>query len=184
MFQKIESKLPTRLEIFPVYSVILFVTFTWTLYVIFWTLPSWMGDMNLWRILDLAAYILSFALIESVFIMLGILLLAFLLPARLFRDHFIPQGSVLAVMLGVGSYFVQPHLGNLRMVRNLYLAVIPFIFLGGVVLLLTLFSLVFERAQNVTNIITTFAERMTVFSYFYLPLGMISVVISVFKIIL
>jgi len=183
MIQQLISKLPTRLEIVPVYSIILFITFTWTLYVMFWTLPSWMGDMNLWRILDLAAYILSFTLFESVFILLGMLLLALILPARFFRDQFVAQGSVLALFLGLGAYLAQPHLGDLRLVRNLHLAVIPLMFLGGMILFLSLLSFVFKRAEKMDNIITTFAERMTVFSYIYLPLGMISLVISILKLI-
>ncbi len=149
----------------------------------FWTLPSWLGDMNIWRMLDLAAYILSFTLIESIFFMIGMLLLVLILPAKFFRERFVAQGSVLIVLLGVGAYFTQPQLGDLRTLRNLYLAAIPLLFLAGLLVFIILLSFVFERFEKLADILTTFAERMTVFSYIYLPLGILSLVISIVKII-
>jgi len=183
MFRRIKSKLPTGPEIFPVYSVILFMTFTWTLYVMFWTLPSWLGDMNIWGMLDLAAYILSFTFIESILLLLGMLLLVLILPARFFGERFVAQGSLLVVLLGFGAYFAQPQLADLRALRNLYLVAIPLIFLCGLILLTILLSFVFERFEKISKILTTFAERMTIFSYIYLPLGILSLVISVLKIV-
>ena len=147
----------------------------------FWTLPSWLGDMNVWRMLDLAAYILSFTFMESIFLLLGMLLLVFLLPARFFRERFVAQGSVLIVLLGVGAYFAQPQLGDLRTLRNLYLAAIPLLFLAGLIMLIILLSFVFARFEKLANILTTFAERMTIFSYIYLPLGILSLLFTIVK---
>ena len=179
-----KSRSPSRQEIFPVFSIILFITFTWSLYVMFWTLPSWLGDMNIWRILELSAYILSFTLIESLILLFGMLLLTLLLPSGLFKNWFVPTGSVLVIVFGIGAYLAQPHLGELRAVRNLYLLGMPLLFIVTVLLLVSLLSKLFEHFQKAAGLVSAFADRMTVFSYLYLPLGLLSLVITVLNLIL
>lgn len=181
--QLIKARLPTSDQALPVLSVILFFSFTWTLYVMFWTIPSWLGDMPVSQMLVLAAYVLSFALLESVLIMAGLLLLAFVLPARFFKDKFTSVGSILVLLLGLGAYYAQPRLDELRAVRNLFLFEIPILFLVIILALVVVLSLVLGRLSKMEKLVTAFAEKMTVFSYIYLPLGLLSFLFTLSKII-
>ena len=86
--QFIKLKLPTRQEVLPVFSVIIFFVFTWTLYTMFYYLPSWLGDMYTRDILILSTYSFAFALLESLIVLGVMVVLALLLPARFFKDKF------------------------------------------------------------------------------------------------
>jgi len=110
----IKEKLPGRQEITPVYSIILFITFTSMLFLVFWVLPSWLGDTDLMRILTMTAYVLFYALLESAVVLFGIILLAILLPDRYFKDNFVAQGSGLVVLISIGAYFLQKNISRVH----------------------------------------------------------------------
>ena len=182
--RSIKEKLPTRQEITPVYSIILFITFTSMLFLVFWVLPSWLGDTDFMRILTMTAYVLFYALLESAVVLFGIILLAILLPARYFKDNFVAQGSALVVLISIGAYFLQKNISFIYTMRFSFVFLIPFALLAIVLLLVFILLYTFNSSEWLKALVESFAERMTVFSYIYLPLGLLCTVIVIFKIFL
>ena len=181
--QFIKSKLPTRQEILPVFSVIIFFVFTWTLYVMFYYLPSWLGDMYTRDILILSTYVFAFALFESLIVLGGTVLLALLLPARFFKDKFVAQGCFLVILVSLAAYLIHPKLVDALPLRLLHLVQIPIIALAGTIILMVLLSFLFDRLPGLTRIVNTFTEGMTIFAYIYLPLGLLSLFVVLLRII-
>jgi len=173
----LKSKLPASEEILPVFSVILFLVFSWTLYRVFYVLPAWLMEMTAVEILAVCAYVFSFALLESLFVLGGMALLSLVLPARFFKQKFVPLGSLLTIFLGAAAYLIHPRTAELIPFRLLYLALIPVIVLVGIIVLIFLLALLFERLPAVRRAVTALAERMTIFVYIYLPLGVLSLVV-------
>jgi hypothetical protein len=62
------NRLPDRGQLLPVFSTVVFIVFTWTIYHALYQVPSWLFYMTLPAILPLLAYILGFALLESLFV--------------------------------------------------------------------------------------------------------------------
>jgi len=183
LIQSLKSKLPTRQEVLLVFSIIIFFVFTWTLYRMIYYLPSWLGDMYTRDILILSAYVFAFALLESLIVLGGMVVLALLLPARYFKDKFVTQGGILAVLASLAAYFIHPKLGDAIPLRLLYLAQIPIIALVGTIILIFLLSFLFDRLPGLTRVVNAFAEVMTIFTYFYLPLGLLSLFVVILRII-
>ncbi len=184
MLQKfLKSKLPTRHEVIPVFSIIIFFVFTWTLYTMFYYLPSWLGDMYTRDILILSTYVFAFALFESLIFLGGMVVLAFLLPPRFFKDNFVAQGGFLAALVSLAAYLIHPKLGDAIPLRLLHLVQISIITLVGTVILIVLLSFLFDRLPRLTRMVNAFAEGMTIFAYIYLPLGLISLFVVLLRII-
>ncbi len=183
LFQFLKSKLPTRQEVLPVFSIIIFFVFTWTLYTMFYYLPSWLGDMYTRDILILSTYVFAFALLESLIVLGGMVVLALLLPARFFKDKFVAQGGFLAVLASLVAYLIHPKLGDAIPLRLLYLVQISIITLIGTVILIVLLSFLLDRLPGLTRIVNTIAEGMTIFAYIYMPLGLLSLFVVLFRIV-
>jgi len=183
LIQLIKSKLPTRQEVLPVFSIIIFFVFTWTLYMMYWNLPSWLRDMYIRDILILSTYVFAFALLESLIVLGGMVLLALLLPARFFKDKFVAQGGFLAVLVSLAAYLIHPKLVDALPLRLLYLVQIPIIALAGTIILIVLLSFLFDRLPGLTRVVNAFTEGMTIFAYIYLPLGLLSLFVVLLRII-
>ena len=183
LLKSLKSKLPTGQEVLPVFSVIIFFVFTWTLYTMLYYLPSWLGDMYTRDILILSTYAFAFALLESLIVLGVMVALALLLPARFFKDKFVAQGGFLAVLVSLAAYLIHPKLVDALPLRLLYLVQIPIIALAGTVILMVLLSLIFDRLPGLTQVVNAFAERMTIFAYIYLPLGLLSLFVVLLRII-
>ena len=181
--EKLKSKIPSWSELLPVFSILIFLVFTWTLYRMFWYLPSWLGDLPVWDVLIMAAYVLSFALFESL-VMLGLMvLIALILPSRIFRQDFVAQASALALLLGAGAYLLQRKMGILYELSLRQLAFYPLVVLAAILVFILVFSYLFKRFEGLRRLVHKFAEWMTVFAYIYVPLGLLGLVVVILRLI-
>ena len=178
-----QKKLPTLNEIIPVYSVILFIVFTWTLIIMFYFLPSWLVDIPIKEIIDLITYPFSFALLESLLLIFAIYLMGLILPGRFFNDQFTAQGTVTVMFVSIAAITFHPHLSELSLIRLRYLVIIPFIFLLILFGVAVLFSFIFERYKVIPQLITKFSERMVIFLAIYLPIGFLSILLVLIRIV-
>ena len=115
MRSRLRARLPSQNQVFLVFSVIVFVVFSWTLIREFFQVPSWMKYMNLGDILVITAYILAFALFESLLVLGFLLMLSVVFPVKIFRDYFIAQGCTLVSVAGLGAVMLQE---NIRLVYH------------------------------------------------------------------
>lgn len=175
------ARLPTRRELLPVFSVLVFLVYSWALYRFSWYLPSWIEYLSIGSILIIAAYTVGFALVESTLV-LGLFVLACaVLPPRVFRDQFAAQGSLLALASGAGAVLVQ------RQVSMIYRWEVWQVFAYSAAALLGCLALVlfsawaFKRYQRLLNLANTLAERMTIFAYLYVPLGLLGLFVVILR---
>lgn len=179
--EKIKSKLPTRGELLPVFSIILFAVFTWSLYRMFYQVPSWLFYLSVWDVLMITAYVLGYALFESAVILGFIMLVSLILPTRIFKNKFIAQGGALSFTLALGAYLVQRKIGLLQKLGTEALLLYPVVALFLMVVFIFAASFVFERLNILNRFMQAFAERMTIFAYIYIPLGLIGLSIVVLR---
>lgn len=173
----IQAKLPSQQEALAVFSVILFVVFSWTLYRTFWWVPSWLEYLSIWGVLTIIAYALAFALFESLVVMGVMCLLSLVLPRRTFKDLFVVQGSTLALILGVGAFLVQRNVSVIYQLELEQTLLVPALILAGIVLLVLILAVVFQNIQVLSRLVLMMADRMTIFAYLYVPLGLVGLVV-------
>ncbi|MBN1149091.1 MAG: hypothetical protein JXA78_17665 [Anaerolineales bacterium] len=177
----IRSKLPTRQEILPVFSSLAFIFFSWTLYRMFYQAPSWLYYLGAWDVLILAAYVLAFALFESLAALGFITLLCVLLPARRLKDQFAIQGSTAALLIGVGAVALQRKIGLIYKLELWQMLIYPLLALALLVILVLAASYAYERFRPLARLASALAERMTVFAYLYTPLGLLALVVVLLR---
>jgi hypothetical protein len=175
----LSARLPSRQETLAVFSVVVFIVFSWTLYRAFWWLPSWLEYLNIWSVLILLAYILAFALFESLAVMGLLLLLCWMIPGRYFKDQFVAQGSALAVVLGIGGYLIQRDVSRIYKLELWQTLAYPLLTLIGIIAFVFVTSFVFKRIGLLTRLALAVAERMTIFAYLYVPLGLIGALVVI-----
>ncbi len=155
-----------------------------TLPVFFWVtlsfldgLPAMLLRHSLWDIAGVASYVFAFALLESLVFMLPFLLMAFVLPVKFSRAHFVALGSLIALITGIWGMYVNK--------RGFYYgAVTGDMFLTGLVLYLisiVIPSLLVLRYPRFEQGVKSFVERFSVLAYIYLPLACIGVVIVLIR---
>jgi hypothetical protein len=179
--EKIQAKLPSRPELWPVFSILLFMVCGWGLYRAFWYVPSWLEYLSIWSILIIFTYVLAFGLFESLVLLVLPLLFSLILPKRFFRDQFVIQGSALALALCFGAYLVQRQVGVLYKLENWQLSLYPLLALLGLLALSLILAVVFERVKFLARLMRIFADRMTIFGYLFTTLGLVGLAIVVLR---
>ena len=178
---KLTTKLPSRNDALTVLSVILFIVFSWALYRTFWWVPSWLEYLSVWSILIIFAYVMAFALFESLVILAMLILLCLLLPRKIFKDQFILQGSTLSLLLGVGAFLIQRNVNVIYRLKLEQTLLYPLLILVAVILLMFITSFLFKRIQPLARLTQATAERMTIFAYIYVPMGLIGLLVVIFR---
>jgi hypothetical protein len=172
LIRNVFKRNPPREEIFPVYGTITFLVFSWTVFHIFWKLPSWLNILTLGEIGVVVSYSLANALIESLVVLVCVLALSVILPGSLLSDKFILRGNVLVFLTTfwvawfdiIFTWFVPSF-------RDVLSFILTSVLVSGLLLFLL------RRASFMGRFITSLSDRLTVFLYIWLPLGIIGILV-------
>jgi len=176
-------RLPSRQDILPVFAVFLFFGFSWALYRMFWYVPSWLKYLSIWKVLAIGAYVMAFGLVESLFMTCGLALFSLFFPSRIFRDKYALLGSSLAGIIGVLAVLLQRKIG---LVYRLELwQVIGYFgaFLAGLIIAVLTLSWIYRRIPLLGRFVQDIADRMVIFVYFYAPLGLLGLIVVLFRVV-
>jgi hypothetical protein len=171
--EKLSEKIPSRQEATPVFAVIVFVVFSWTLYRIFWYIPSWLEYLNIWSVVITAAYALSFALLESCVIFALLCFFSLVFPRKTLKSQFVVQASSIVAILTVGAFLLQRKIKLIYRLTYLELLVYPVLILIAILIPIFFLSCIFQRFEFLSRFVRAIAERMTIFLYVYVPLGLL-----------
>jgi hypothetical protein len=153
-------------QIGPVYAVIVAMIYPWSLLRFFWRVPSWLYFSSLNEMAVIYAYTAVVNLVESLFVLLGILALSLVLPKRWFRERFVSKGGMLASLgLGYLMYFNKQLDPELPFPYDLAVWT-PATLLGILVLVFLL-----DRVTVLARLVEGLADRLVVFLYISLPVS-------------
>jgi len=172
-----KRRLPARNETLLVLSLAAFLIFSWSLRTLFYQVPAFILSYNLWEILSIAAYMLAFALLETLLATLFTVILAVILPAVLFRDGFAYKASFALLAAAAISIHLQFVMTNQPKINFLLLELGRGFALWLVPVLLT------RYVGFLRKIVLDVLDRLTIFSYLYLPLGIISLLVVIVRLL-
>lgn len=155
-------------------GVVAFPVYTWGIMGYLWRVPSLLLNLRPGEMLVVAAYLLSFALLETTGITLILLILSFLLPANWLRDQFIPMGTTIALMLTIWAVTMQWSMKNRAWTPSLLILW----HLAFGLLCFMVYRLILRRPKWKAHL-TRLADRLLVLLLLYLPLSLISLVVVV-----
>lgn len=163
-------------DIVLVFAACVFPIYGWSILWFFERLRGWLFFLSFWGVISIFAYTQVFALLESAVVLLVLVLLGAILPARLFRDKFAAQGSI-AVLLTVGGGIL------IQTTKLIPLWPSKRLFLGAVVYLTSIGMsyVLIHRYKRLEEAIYSFIERLTVLLYVYIPITFLSVIIVILR---
>lgn len=138
--------------------------------------PSRVMYYGLWEVFSIFMYMMAFALVESLLVVSGLALLGAILPAPWLRQGFSSKGLLVILVGTAAAIWYQARLGN-DLPPKETLA----IWAGGVIAILAGLIILSNVFPRLGRFLTAFAERFTVFSYLYLPLGLLGALVVLFR---
>jgi len=137
--------------------------------------------LNIGELIGTSAYVLAFALFESLVFFLALFivmfLLALILPRKLWGDHFTAIGSMLAILISAVAMYVQ-----LNYDQVIKLSVKRTLFdLGLVGLFFVIYYILILSFPRFESAIRSVVRAISVLSVVYAFMGCLSILIIIFR---
>lgn len=158
-----------------VFAAIIFIVHVWSIYNLLREIPAWILRLSSWDLAGVISYTLMFALVESIIVLVFLLVLAALLPGKIFRDKFVSISTVfifLAAVWVVSFRYLEDRIrswGMTGMLLLLALALATFVIAYLVVL----------KSEKADHMLNSLMQRVTLLSYLYLFIDITALVIVV-----
>lgn len=171
-------RLPHFSAIVPVYALVAFPIFSWTTVSWFWKLPYWFNFLTAGEIAAIFSYAMATAFLESLFVIAFLLLIALILPARMFRDLFVIRGSWLALGLSVAVLGHGLWRGSLGY-SYIETSMLPWTLIS--LLIIFIITFVSTRVRFMIGIAEWLSDRLTVFLYLIVPVALLSMIVVLLR---
>lgn len=173
------NKWSTKSEYFRLFLVCAFPVHFWAYINLLNDMPSMVLEMGVWRIMGVAAYVLVFALLESIFVFGLLLLISFVLPERLFGVKFVHVGTIFILTSSFCFLFI--HLYSQWEIKSLsfeyWLAL--WVLIGLSVFLIAVYWLTVN--QRVQKLFQSGIESLAVLSLAYISLDMVGLLVIIIR---
>ncbi len=178
---QLAARMPDRGAVLSVYSVLVCLLYSWTLFTSFFALPSWIYFLDLFDLVALYAYSFVFDFIDTIFALIIVLTFEFvwMLIPGMRREDFRPRTVMYTLVLLTSSAI---RLYNLRGYEGItkFLEGEGVWWIGAFVLAILL-AVIAPRIAWVRALLEGFADRAVVFLYIYLPLSLMSLIIVIIR---
>lgn len=170
-------RLPESQSIVQVYAVIAVMFTGWTITAFLWKLSAWLLLLNLGELIALFSYAMAANFLESVVILLMLLGLCALLPARFLRDDFIVRGTILAIGLLVALMTFVSSLMRFGIESGLLLLIAPL----AVLLLMSFFLQRSSKYHRLRSSAMWVSDHVVVFLFILIPLFAVASVYVIYR---
>lgn len=175
-FSSFKRRLLSRTEIVATLGVVVFFVYTWSMRGFLYKFPSLMLYLSAGEILAIFFYMMAFALLESLFVTAGLVVLGFLLPENFLRQDFSRKSFIVVFVGAAMMIFFQATMRNET-------TGFPLLFKGIGMFLVALMLLIplIHRLASFQRVVDYIVDGLGVFVFFYVPLGIVSMLIVVIR---
>lgn len=173
------NRIPLWQETMYVFGGVVFIVYSWAIQGFLYQLSSLILYHQILDIISVLFYLMAFALLESLLVMGGLVLIGFILPRKWFSEGFAYKGFLTTLVAGIAMIELQSYLYSL----NYYMPPMNVIYLGLGIALLTLIALIllFQKVPRLRKILLALEERLQIFIYLYVPLGIAGLLVVLFR---
>jgi hypothetical protein len=132
---------------------------------------------TIWEVIGIISYPLAFALLESVLFLLGLVILAVILPGKFLRERFVAQGSLASLIATLGMIVVHFYGNDLGIWSARDFGKYLLLILGIILLSWAMTYYI----KNLNEIIDSIARRLTPLSTVYLALNVMAIIVIVIR---
>ena len=174
----LRNKIPPLHEILALYATIVFLIYGWAAITFFWKVPSWLYFLSLGEIAAILSYTFASSLLECTLLLCIFLFASLVLPSNWLFHKFAVRGSLIVYALTFWVIlFTLNSLIQLPTTSDIITFAIGVLVTSAVVILLA------ERISFVPRLVATVGNRLTIFLYLWLPLGLIGILVIIFRIL-
>ena len=152
------------------FAAIALPVFAWSILNVLREMPSWVLRLNTWDLVGVIAYTQAFALIETLAVLVTVILIAAVLPAKLFRDHFVAVGSSLVFVAAVWA--IAYHLSPVD-VTDMARQQLLLVGLASATSITLVYGVV-THSSRIETLVQSATERVSVLSFIYAGIGALS----------
>lgn len=172
-------RLAARRDYFQLFLVTLFPIHVWSIVIFFKRMPELTLRMTLPDIMGVAAYVQTFALLESLLAFAVLFVISLLLPARFVSGRLVPMGTVLILLTTIAAVLV--HLYGVLKIDGIEFGPWVASWSMGAVVLSGWSARWIDRNETVCRTVTSVAERLAVLSMLYLVVDVCGAFLIVFR---
>jgi hypothetical protein len=166
------KRFPSRSDMIAVLAVAVFMCFSWTLIGFFNKLSSFILYFTPGEIANIFAFMMAFALLESLFAAGLLILLSAILPLNWLKDGFAFKGFVILLVATITAILFQKALRDYFPSLQMLLtySILP-------LLLIALLLWFVHSRPKIQNILLGVQDRILIMLFIYLPIGVIGLVV-------
>lgn len=166
----LRKRIPTRAEIQLIFSLVVFIVFGWAIWIFLYELPAYLVSSHWGGIISQLLVRMASALFESLLITSLLVLLSFVLPSKWFRIGFSYKGFITLLVMVILTFWIRD-----VFVNDDQFPPMDLLYKGGGILFSAWVALLFmiHRWTGLQRMVKGLLERIEVFLYIYLPLGLI-----------
>jgi hypothetical protein len=154
-----------------------FPVHVWTIVSVMREIPAWVLRLSAWQLVGVISYALMVALLESVLLLIGLLVLKTLLPTSVFDDGFVSQAGMLVLLISGWAVTAHYNYDVIRLWGMRQLA------LWGLVCLASVgigYGLI-RRFKRLEGLFRAIIERVSVLSFIYLFADLVAVMVVIIR---
>lgn len=168
----VKNRLPSRQDLTLTFSGVAFLIHVWAIINMFYIVPAWVLRMNIGQLSGSIAYILAFALFESLLVWGLLVMLAVILPGAWLRENFLAQATSLVLLTAIFSIVV--HFNYAFLVTNrIYLLALAITYLPCAATI----SFLVRRYRKIETALRGILDRLTVLTALYIFFDFVSLVV-------
>jgi hypothetical protein len=173
------NKWSARAEYFQLFLMCAFPIHVWAYINLLNDMPAIQLQMGFWRILGVAAYVLDFALLESLFVFGLIFIVSFILPERLFELKLVQIESIIVLTTSISVIFIQ--LYDHWEINSLTYAdwIALWALIGLSIFIIAAYWL--NRNQRAQVIFQSGVERLAILSLVYISLDILGLIVIIIR---
>jgi hypothetical protein len=175
----IKQRLARPQDILFVYGGVVFLVFSWAFRGFFDQLTSLRLYHSVGEIMAVFSYLMAFALLESLVFTGGLILLGFILPQKWLKEGFAYKGFLATLVAAIAMIFLHYYLFSLHYATPPMQVIYEGFGIGVAVLIFLIW--ISQNFPKVQNFLLALVERLQVFSYLYIPLGLIGLVVVILR---
>jgi hypothetical protein len=162
----LKRRFASKEEYFHLFLVCAFPVHVWAIINLLNSAPSLILEMNSFQIMSVAAYVLVFALFESILLFISLVLVSLLLPAKYLAEKLLPVGTMIVLVASLSVILI--HLYENWEPESIEFAqwAIVWIMLGTAAILLS--AVWMQRNRRLLDVFRASAERVSILSLVYL----------------
>ena len=174
-------------DLWGVFSTTVFCTYSWSMLIFFWDVPSFLLRYNTGEIISYLAYQFMFALLESTIVTIFVTVIGFIFPAKFLRNKFRATGTALVFAFAINAIYFKHILDIVNWVTDILSidTLITIQIVTGIwavcLVVLPIGLVMASKRERVEKIVNQFVDRLSILVSIYLFLSLLGILLIIVR---